>query len=75
MENIGNNIGKKRIDDLVTLWRKELMGNSEIIEAFEERAAIREFDAGIARLEAERMAMEEVEKRRKSVDRDKGVNK
>lgn len=38
---------------------------------YEERAAIREYDAKYPREEAERLAMEDVEKRRKAVDQDK----
>lgn len=36
--------------------------NKERIEAFEERAAIMEFDGGLSRLEAERLAFEMVYK-------------
>lgn len=66
-----------KLDDMIKQWRKDMDVTTvnNLIEHVEERAAIREFDAGIARLEAERLAMEEVEKRRKSVDRDKVVNK
>lgn len=38
---------------------------------YEERAAIREYDAKYPREEAERLAMEEVEKRRKAVELEK----
>ncbi len=41
-------------------------------EAWEERSAIREFDAGYSRDEAERLAYEEI---RRKVDSDKSVQK
>ena len=40
-------------------------------EIFEERSAILEYDAGYPREEAERLAMEELTKRRKVIDEDK----
>lgn len=45
--------------------------NEALKEIFEERAAIREFDGGYTREEAERLAMEEVTKRRATIDADK----
>lgn len=44
-------------------------------ESAEERAAILEFDAGYKRLDAERLAMEELETRRKIIDIEKVTNK
>lgn len=57
-----------KLDDLIKTWRKELSGDqvTSLIERAEERAAIIEFDAGIARLEAERLAMEEMDRRMKA---------
>jgi hypothetical protein len=36
-------------------------------DAYEERAAIYEFDAGLSRIQAERKALQDIEKRRKLI--------
>ncbi len=52
----------KKLKDLIGEWERELV---------EERAGIRQFDAGFPKEEAERLALEELAEIRKKVDQDK----
>lgn len=55
-----------KLDALIDGWKKA--AHYLPLEAFEERAGILEYDAGYSREESERLAMEEVEKRKAAVD-------
>ena len=49
------------VDQLVTLAIGSGRTHAEVYEFWSERAAIREYDAGYPRAEAERLAVEDVE--------------
>lgn len=62
------------IDKLIEQWRNEGKPWMEALEQYEERAAIREYDAGFRRQEAEQLALNELKNRRKTIDAEKKGN-